>query len=154
MQSELKEIKKDPNYFYSVVPTKNNFYKWDAIVIGTPDTLFEGMIINATLEFPSDYPIKPPVFKFTTPLFHPNVYQDGKVCISILHEGEDVFGYEKISERWSPSQSVNSIIISILSILGEPNFESPANVDACKMWKEDFNNYKKIIYKMVAESQR
>ena len=45
MQSELKEMRKDPNYFYSVVPSKNNFYKWDVIVIGTPDTLFEGMII-------------------------------------------------------------------------------------------------------------
>ena len=153
LQFELKEINKDPNYFYSVEPEKNNIYKWGIIMIGTPDTIFEGMIIKANIEFTKDYPNKAPIFYFTSPMFHPNIYSDGKMCISILHEGVDEFGYESISERWSPSQSVNSILISILSILGDPNFESPANVDACKLWKENFNEYKKIIYRMVASSQ-
>ena len=83
-------------------------------------------------------------------MFHPNIYPDGKICISILHEGIDVYGYEDISERWNPSHSVNSILLSISSILCEGNIESPANVDASKLWKENFNEYKKIIYKQIA----
>ena len=67
------------------------------------------------------------------------------MCISILHEGVDEFGYECLSERWNPSQSVNSILMSILSMLSAPNFESPANVDASKLWRDNYTEYKKII---------
>jgi ubiquitin-conjugating enzyme E2 G1 len=55
----------------------------------------------------------------------------GLVCISILHEpGDDKWGYEKASERWLPVHTVETIIISVISMLAEPNDESPANVDA------------------------
>ena len=153
LQTELKQMTQDTNCLYSVFPIKDNFYKWDVIMIGPPDTIFEGAIIKAFIEFPKEYPNKAPQFKFITPLYHPNVYTDGKVCISILHEGIDEFGYESISERWNPSQSVNSILISILSLLSSPNFDSPANVDASNLWKYNYNEYKKIIYKMIATSQ-
>lgn len=154
LQNELKQLTKDPNYFFSVFPNENNFFIWDVLLIGPPDTLFENAIIKAQFEFSMDYPIKAPKFKFITNLFHPNVYSDGKVCISILHDGVDEFGYESISERWNPSQSVSSILISILSMLSAPNFESPANVDASKLWRDNYSEYKKIIYKMVSESQK
>ena len=153
LQSELKQMYKEPNYFFSASPT-DNMFKWNIIIIGPPDTPFEGALINATMEFPNEYPTKAPLFKFTTPMFHPNIYPDGKVCISILHEGVDEWGYEHISERWNPSQSINSVLMSIISMLSSPNFESPANVDASKMWRENYSEYKKIIYKMVADSQK
>ena len=153
LQSELKEMSKDPNELFSVCPSENNFYQWNISMFGPTNTIFEGALIKACIEFPNEYPNKAPQFKFITPLFHPNVYSDGKVCISILHEGIDEFGYENLSERWNPSQSVNSILISILSILLSPNFESPANVDASNLWKNNYDDYKKIIYKMVATSQ-
>jgi len=153
LRNELKEISKDTYYYYSVSPQKDNFFKWDGIIIGPQDTIFEGANIKVALEFPQEYPNKPPLFHFVTPLFHPNVYKDGKVCISILHEGVDEFEYESLSERWNPSQSVNSILVSIHSMLSSPNLDSPANIDASKMWRENFSEYKKIIYKMVANSQ-
>jgi ubiquitin-conjugating enzyme E2 G1 len=153
LQSELKEMTKDPNELFSVFPSENNFYQWNISMFGPTNTIFEGALIKAIIEFPNEYPNKAPQFKFITQLFHPNVYPDGKVCISILHEGIDEYGYENLSERWNPSQSVNSILISILSILLSPNFESPANVDASNLWKNNYDAYKKIIYKMVATSQ-
>ena len=153
LRNELKDISKDNYYYYSVAPNKDNFFKWEGIIIGPPDSIFEGANIKVSLEFPKEYPNKPPLFNFITPLFHPNVYKDGKVCISILHEGVDEFQYESLSERWNPSQSINTILISIHSMLAAPNLDSPANIDACKMWRENFSEYKKIIYKMVANSQ-
>ena len=81
-----------------------------------------------------------------------NIYTDGKVCISILHEGKDQYNYEDISERWNPSHSVNSVLMSILSMITNPNFESPANVDVSVMWRNDWNQYKKLIYNIVAKS--
>ncbi|OCT61299.1 hypothetical protein XELAEV_18047324mg [Xenopus laevis] len=60
------------------------------------------------------------------------------VCISILHApGDDPMGYESSAERWSPVQSVEKILLSVVSMLAEPNDESGANVDASKMWRED-----------------
>ena len=152
LQSEYKQYLKEPNYFYSIKPNIKNFYIWDVLLIGPPDTPFEGGIFECIFEFPQNYPMKPPSFKFITSFPHPNVYNDGKMCISILHDGIDEFGYENISERWSSSQNVNSILMSILSIISEPNFESPANVDAAQLWKKDYSSYKNMIYKIIAKS--
>ena len=59
------------------------------------------------------------------------VHKDGEVCISILHEpGEDKYGYEKASERWLPIHTVETILMSVISMISDPNDESPANVDA------------------------
>lgn len=56
---------------------------------------------------------------------------DGDVCISILHEpGDDRWGYEKASERWLPIHTVETILLSVISLLADPNGDSPANVDA------------------------
>jgi ubiquitin-conjugating enzyme E2 G2 len=74
------------------------------------------------------------------------VYPSGLVCISILHPpGDDPNNYEQASERWSPIQSVEKILISVMSMLAEPNDESPANVEAAKMWREQRAEYEKRV---------
>jgi len=84
--------------------------------------------------------------KFTCDMFHPNVYKDGTVCISILHSpGDDPNQYEDASERWSPIQSVEKILISVMSMLAEPNDESGANIDASKIWRDNKNEYGKRV---------
>jgi len=154
LMSELKEINKDPNYFFSVLPNEDNFMEWSFIMIGPPDTFYEGGIFNGILNFPKNYPNHPPKLKFVTNIYHPNIYQDGNVCISILHEGIDEYEYESVNERWNPSQSVNTILLSILSILGCPNFDSPANIDASLEWKNSEETYKKKIFKLVYDTQK
>ena len=50
---------------------------------------------------------------------------EGRVCISILHPpGDDPMGYESATERWSPVQNVEKILLSVMSMLAEPNCES------------------------------
>ena len=151
LQTEYKQYLLDPSEYYSININEKNFLIWNIILFGSPETIFEGAILTCQLEFTKDYPNKPPKFKFIDKIFHPNIYIDGTVCMSILHEGEDIYGYETNSERWNPSQSVDSILLSLLSILSEPNFESPANVDASNLWKNNYDEYKKIIYKMISE---
>jgi len=59
------------------------------------------------------------------------VHLDGDVCISILHEpGEDKYGYEKPEERWLPIHTVETIVLSVIAMLSDPNDQSPANLDA------------------------
>ena len=89
-----------------------------------------------------------------TPNPNNKVYADGRVCISILHTaGDDPHGYEAASERWSPVHTVETIMVSIISMLSSPNDESPANVDAAKEWREDRDGFKKRVGRCVRRSQ-
>jgi ubiquitin-conjugating enzyme E2 G2 len=81
-----------------------------------------------------------------------SVYPDGKVCISILHPpGDDPNRYELASERWSPIQSVEKILLSVMSLLAEPNDESPADVDMAKLFRGNPKAYWKLVRKRKAE---
>lgn len=94
-------------------------------------------------------------FKFKHPLFHPNVYTDGRLCISILHPpGDDAMSGESASIRWSPAQRVESVLLSVLSLLDDANIDSPANVDASKMYRDDKDGYKKIVQRDLEASRK
>lgn len=87
-------------------------------------------------------------------LFFFLVDKSGDVCISILHEpGDDKWGYEKASERWLPVHTVETILISVISMLADPNDESPANVDAAKDWRENYPEFKRKVARCVRTSQ-
>jgi len=148
--TELKDITKDPNYLYSCEPT-DNILNWNILIIGPQDTVYENGIFKGTIIFPKEYPIKPPQV-ILSDIIHPNIHTNGIVCISILHEGVDQYGYEDASMRWNPSHCVNSIMLSIVSLLSNPNFDSPANIDASVLWKDNPNEYKKMIYRIVGRS--
>jgi ubiquitin-conjugating enzyme E2 R len=93
-------------------------------------------------------------FKFVRPLFHPNIYQDGKLCISILHNpGEDAMSGETAAERWTPAQRVESVLISILSLLDDAEVSSPANVDAGVLLRSDPDKYKERVQEDVLSSK-
>lgn len=131
-----------------------NLFEWQVTIMGPPDTLYEGGFFNARLSFPKDYPQSPPTCRFISEMWHPNVYPDGKVCISILHSpGDDPHGYESAAERWSPVHTVESVVLSIISMLSSPNDESPANIDAAKEWRENREAFKKRVARCVRKSQ-
>ncbi|QDZ25206.1 ubiquitin-conjugating enzyme E2 [Chloropicon primus] len=155
LRKQLKNLMKNPvDGFSAGLTDENNIYEWSVTVIGPPDTLYEGGFFTAILSFPRDYPQSPPVCKFKSEMWHPNVYPDGRVCISILHSpGDDPSGYELSSERWTPVHTVETIMLSIISMLSSPNDESPANIDAAKEWREDKESFKKRVQRCVRRSQ-
>ena len=130
--------------------SESNLLVWEALIAGPEGTPYAGGIFPASLTFPPDYPLSPPVMKFLCDVWHPNVYPNGTVCISILHApGEDPNHYEQASERWSPIQSTEKILISVMSMLAEPNDESPANVEAAVMWRERRAEFEKVVRERV-----
>ncbi|SHO77767.1 Ubiquitin conjugating enzyme [Malassezia sympodialis ATCC 42132] len=149
---EYKQLTSDPNTLFPAVGpiSEDNYLEWEALLPGPDDTPFEGGVFSARLSFPPTYPLEPPKMRFDPPIFHPNVYPDGTVCISILHAaGDDPNMYESSSERWSPVQSIEKILLSVLSMLAEPNVESGANIDACKLYRDDRAAYEQTIRDQV-----
>ncbi|KAI5959297.1 CBP1 [Candida pseudojiufengensis] len=133
--------------------SEDDLFKWECFLEGPSETPYENGVFPAILTFPKDYPLSPPTLKFDPPLLHPNIYADGTVCISILHPpGEDPNQYERPEERWSPVQSIEKILLSVISMLAEPNPESGANIDACKLWRDDRKSYDEQIRKHVRTS--
>lgn len=61
-------------------------------------------------------------------------------------------GYELSAERWSPVQSVEKILLSVISMLAEPNDESGANVDAAIMWRENREEFSNIAKRIVRKT--
>lgn len=106
------------------------------------------------MNFPEDYPYSPPQFKFTPPIFHPNVYKDGRLCISILHRGGNTTSGEPDAETWSPVQTVESVLISIISLLSDPNPNSPANIDASVLYRAEPEEFRKRVEQDVANSKK
>ncbi|KAI8897694.1 ubiquitin-conjugating enzyme/RWD-like protein [Globomyces pollinis-pini] len=154
LMTEYKELTVNPPHGIQAGPiSESNYFDWEALIMGPEGTPFEDGIFVAKLTFPKDYPLAPPVMKFTTEIYHPNVYPDGTVCISILHApGSDPHGYEQASERWSPVQSVEKILLSVMSMLAEPNVDSPASVDAAKMYRNDKAQFEKMVRATVQKS--
>lgn len=141
LAGELKDLTKNPLEGVIVqLVDDGNMFEWEVSIFGPPDTIYVGGYFKTRLEFPDSYPFEPPKMKFLEPIFHPNVYPTGEICISILHPpGADDQSGELPEERWSPAQRVRTIVLSVISLLNEPNISSPADVEASvafRKWKE------------------
>jgi len=138
IKKELKQLKSNPPEGIKVSLQDKNLYCWEVTIRGPPESYFEGGEFVADLNFPKDYPSSPPTVKFKSSIFHPNIYESGEACISILHPpGKDKHGYESAEERWRPVQTIKSVLLSIQVMLGAPNDKSPANPDAAKVFREN-----------------
>merc|ERR1719412_1807802 len=157
---ELKNLQDDPlEGMEARLLNEENLFEWEVALFGPPDTLYQGGYFKANMKFPADYPYSPPSVRFITKVWHPNVYENGDLCISILHPPvDDPQSGELPCERWNPTQNVRTILLSVVSLLNEPNTSSPANVDASVMyrrWKDSKGRdkeYENIIRKQVGAS--
>ncbi|CAI9117713.1 OLC1v1019169C1 [Oldenlandia corymbosa var. corymbosa] len=155
LQKQLRDLARNPVEGFSAgLVNEDNVFEWEITILGSPGTMYDGAFFKAKMSFPKDYPVNPPTVKFTSEMWHPNIYPDGRVCISILHPpGDDPTGYELAVERWLPVQTVESIMVSIVSMLLNPNDESAANVDAAKQWRDNREEFAKRVKKCVRKSQ-
>ncbi|CDK27616.1 unnamed protein product [Kuraishia capsulata CBS 1993] len=133
----------------------DNIFLWNVgVMVLNKDSVYNGAYLKAQMKFPSDYPFSPPSFRFTPAIYHPNVYRDGRLCISILHTSGNEASDEPDNETWSPAQSSRSVLISIVSLLEDPNISSPANVDAALDYRKNPEEYKRKVQTEVARSKQ
>eukprot|EP00866_Antonospora_locustae_P001383 jgi/Antlo1/1383/1226 len=153
IMKDFQRIKSIANEHFSVGLSGNDIYIWEVLIFGPKDTPYENGIFRAKMVFPIQYPDAPPTFKFLSEMYHPNIDEEGNVCISILHKpGEDKYGYEKLSERWLPVRSPESVILSIISLLTSPNCESSANLKAAQNLRDSPDTYYQKVRQLTQKT--
>eukprot|EP01060_Flectonema_neradi_P003433 TRINITY_DN121_c5_g1_i1.p2 TRINITY_DN121_c5_g1~~TRINITY_DN121_c5_g1_i1.p2 ORF type:complete len:194 (+),score=57.94 TRINITY_DN121_c5_g1_i1:36-584(+) len=137
---DYKKMKKDPPSGISAVPTDKGLMNWNAIIFGPDGTSWEGGSFKLKMEFGSEYPNKPPKVTFLTKMFHPNIYNDGSICLDILQS------------QWSPIYDVWAILTAIQSLLTDPNPNSPANGEAARLYRDSRKEYDTRVRAVVEQS--
>ena len=114
IQKELTEMIKTPPTNCSAGPINDdNLYLWYATIIGPEKSPYEHGVFNLKIEYPADYPFRPPKVMFTTKIYHCNINSYGGICLDIL------------KDQWSPALTISKVLLSICSLMDDPNPNDP-----------------------------
>jgi ubiquitin-conjugating enzyme E2 A len=111
-------------------PVEGNLMLWTAYIEGPEETIWEGGIFTLKLHFSENYPNRPPEVRFLNKMFHPNIYNDGRICLDSIFSLISV-----LNRQWSPVYDIWAILTAIKSLLAGPNTQSPANIEASNIFK-------------------
>jgi len=132
IQKELKDLLKDSNTNITAGPEGDDMMHWRGTIIGPSNTPFEGGVFLLDIKFSESYPFKPPKINFITKIFHPNINAQGAICLDIL------------KNEWSPALTISSVLLSLSSLLTDPNAADPLNPDVARLYKTDREEYDRI----------
>jgi|TARA_B110000285_G_C14502756_1_gene328852 ubiquitin-protein ligase len=130
--NELKEMDKEYSLECncSASPIGNNIYKWIGNIKGPKDSPYSRGSFKLIIDFPKDYPFKPPIVRFDTPIYHPNINKYGIICLDIL------------ATNWSPALTITKVLLSISSLLTEPNPLDPLDKSIADVFLSNKELYK------------
>ncbi|KAJ8646275.1 hypothetical protein MRB53_008023 [Persea americana] len=136
LQSELMALMMCGDPGISAFPDGDNIFSWKGTITGSKDTVYEGMVYKLSLSVPTEYPFKPPKVKFDT--INLGYLHVDFGCITVL-----------MTDKWSSACDVRTVLLSIQSLLGEPNNDSPLNTQAAALWsnQEEFRKMVEKLYK-------
>jgi ubiquitin-conjugating enzyme E2 D/E len=129
IKKELEELGRDPPANCSAGPIGDDFFHWNGTIMGPSDSPYAGGLFFLNINFPMDYPFKPPKISFVTKIFHPNINQNGNICLDIL------------KNAWSPALTISKVLLSISSLLCDPNPDDPLVPDIALLFKNDLKKY-------------
>ncbi|POS85984.1 putative ubiquitin-conjugating enzyme e2-16 kda protein [Erysiphe pulchra] len=93
------------------------------------DSPYSGGVFFLAIHFPTDYPFKPPKVNFNTRIYHPNINSNGSICLDILRD------------QWSPALTISKVLLSICSMLTDPNPDDPLVPEIAHVYKTDRSRY-------------
>lgn len=139
IQKELQDLGRDPPAQCSAGPVGDDLFHWQATIMGPPDSPYQGGVFFLTINFPTDYPFKPPKIHFTTRIYHPNINSNGSICLDILRS------------QWSPALTISKVLLSICSLLCDPNPDDPLVPEIARIYKTDRDRYEKLAKEWTAK---
>jgi len=131
LQKELVDFQKESPDWCGAGIIGDSLYKWKTWVKGPDDSPYANGKFEIELDVPQEYPFKPPKLKFLTKIYHPNVKSDGSVCTEVLSDG------------WSPQLKIQDVLLTIRTLLKEPNPDNPLEADIANQFKTDRNAFNK-----------
>ena len=129
INKELENLTKDPPANCSAGPIGDDIFHWQATLMGPSDSPYEGGGFFMDINFPEDYPYKAPRVSFSTKIYHPNINSSGGICLDIL------------KDQWSPALTISKVLISICSLLDDPNPDDPLEPAIADLYKRDRSEY-------------
>lgn len=130
IKNEIDDLTKNPlpNCSATLIDDDDMFH-WKGTITGPKESPYEGGVFYLDIIFPSDYPFKPPKITFTTKIYHPNISSSGSICLDIL------------KDQWSPALMISKVLLSISSLLCDPNPADPLVHEIAKIYKTDITKY-------------
>tara|TARA_Y100000385_G_scaffold291478_1_gene369741 strand:+ start:2026 stop:2475 length:450 start_codon:yes stop_codon:yes gene_type:complete len=125
LEKELEELVKNPPTNCSAGTVDDDLFHWRASITGPEDTPYFGGIFSLDIHFPTDYPFKAPKMNFITKIYHPNINAAGSICVDILRE------------NWSPALTISKVLLSVSSLMNDPNPNDPLDVDIADQYKNN-----------------
>ncbi|XP_029632650.1 uncharacterized protein LOC115208603 [Salmo trutta] len=110
---ELKSLHCDPHPFCTVLPLESDFTFWKILMQGPPDTPYENGAFELYCQFGAEYPVKPPLVRFVTPVYHCNVNSVGRICHNIF------------DRNYSAHITMREILDAVYGLLIAPEPEDP-----------------------------
>jgi len=132
INKELQDLGRDPPAQCSAGPVGDDLFHWQATIMGPPESPYQGGVFFLTIHFPTDYPFKPPKVAFTTRIYHPNINSNGSICLDILRS------------QWSPALTISKVLLSICSLLCDPNPDDPLVPEIARIFKTDRDKYTEL----------
>ena len=125
LQKEMSDMFKDPPSNCSAGMVDDDLFHWKATIIGPEGTPYQGGVFVLNIVFPAEYPFKAPKINFQTKIYHPNINASGQICLDIL------------KDQWSPALSIPKVLLSICSLLNDPNPNDPLVIEIANEYKEN-----------------
>lgn len=125
LAEELKDLTLNPIENCSAGPVNDDMLYWNATIFGPEKTPYESGIFKLEIKFGESYPFKPPEINFITPIYHCNINKRGSICLDIL------------KDQWSPALTISKVLLSICSLLTDPNPRDPLEAEIAKMYVEE-----------------
>ena len=136
---ELKDLERDPPAQCSAGPVGEDLFHWQATIMGPHDSPYEGGVYFMEIHFTADYPFKPPQVSFSTKVYHPNINSNGGICLDIL------------KSAWSPALTISKVLLSICSLLTDPNPADPLVPDIARQFTDDRAAFNKTAKEWTAK---
>jgi ubiquitin-protein ligase len=131
IQKELAEISLDPPSNCSAGPKGDNLYEWVSTIMGPGSSPYQGGVFFLDINFPNDYPFKPPKVIFRTRIYHCNINSNGQICLDIL------------KDNWSPALTISKDLLSICSLLTDANPHDPLVGSIAQQYLSDRTSHDK-----------
>jgi ubiquitin-conjugating enzyme E2 D/E len=132
IQKELEDIRKDPPAGCSAGPVNEDLFAWEGVIFGPSDSPYAGGVFKLSIRFPTEYPFKQPHIQFNTKIYHPNINSAGGICLDIL------------KSQWSPALTISKVLLSILSLLTDPNPNDPLVPEIANQYKANRELYNEV----------